>query len=153
MVLGHFATLMPVGKSEGCVRAPNPGKIKQTKTRVRICGQPCVRFAYGRCRGGSCQFCHLEHETKIKLDAGHRFCYLGRPARCPFSPPFLGGGFNPTRIDYRKNFGYQLILSSLLEDLAMDQYQYWGFIYFWCRSLLTVCLCRIFGQQLRANLS
>ena len=30
--------------------------------------------------------------------------------------PFLGEG-SPTKMDYRKKIGYQLILSSLLEDL------------------------------------
>ena len=41
---------------------------------------------------------------------------LGPPARCPFSPPFLGEG-SPTKIDYRKRG--TLILTSLLEDLCV----------------------------------
>ena len=32
------------------------------------------------------------------------------------SPLFWLGGFNPTKIDYRKNSWYQLILASLLQD-------------------------------------
>ena len=44
---------------------------------------------------------------------------LGPPARCPFSPLFLVGRVrDPTNIDYRKSW-YQLILTSLREDLDL----------------------------------
>ena len=41
---------------------------------------------------------------------------LGPPARSPFSPVFWGFGL-PTKIDQKEKSGYQLILSSLLEDV------------------------------------
>ena len=49
------------------------------------------------------------------LPSSSLFLFLGPPV-VPFSTPFLGKG-SPTKIDNRKNIGYQLLLTSLLELL------------------------------------
>ena len=41
---------------------------------------------------------------------------LGPPVVPTLSHPFFGGGQAPTKIDYRKEIGQQLILTSLLQD-------------------------------------
>ena len=43
---------------------------------------------------------------------------LSPPSRCPFTVSVLGKG-SPTNIDYRKKSWYQIILTSLLEDLVL----------------------------------
>ena len=60
----------------------------------------------------------FQHQV-LDCDSGDHL--LGPPARCPFSRFFWLGGF-----PYSKKIGYQLILTSLLEDLVPLTWHLWG---------------------------
>ena len=72
-----------------------------------------------------CFFCALVFLFLVALKGTRETTtILGSPPYCEVRPKvqlvefFFGEGF-PTKIDYQKNVGYQLILTSLLEDLGV----------------------------------
>ena len=95
------------------VRRPHLGSAEP------LAGAAGAPGGQGRRGAASCAEGAGEGDRRSTVDRKSRGGRPLGPASCQLLPfPFFGWEGSPTKVDYRKKSGYQLILTSLLEDLG-----------------------------------